>query len=392
MTHYRRIFGLIVALGCVSITHAVHAATLTLRAPQSVIPSDGTAVISLRLDSAGATVNAFEATLTYDPTVLELQQVTPDASFASLWIEPPHLVKPGVIAMTGGRPNGSVLLDAPLATMTFAPLHEGSASVSIVPAQSGVYLNDAQATAVPLTVTNATLALAGPLHLVSQPVSTTHPDAAAWSRFSTVIMQWSMYPTYEVSYLLSKDPAAVPSDAPAENVGSVTFPNLSDGVWYFSFKERIIGTPNWSPVMRRSLLIDATAPDPFRITSTRAYDGGAALLTFTAHDATSGIASYTVRIAERNWWMPWKDAVRTATVTNGTITLTNPSTTVWAEVTATDAAGNTRTVHWAGEHPRRTLALFVGFILLCVVLLTVIVGGISRVVRWMCRTSRKRRT
>ena len=365
--------------------HTTHASTLSATAPQAVVPADGLATVDVRLDSDGATVNALQATVHYDTSMLEFVSAQPDPSFVSLWTEPAHQVGPGVITMSGGKPNGAFLLDVPIAHLTFRPLKEGAAIVSIDTANSGVYQNDGDGTPTPLSVKSVTLALAGPLHVLAQPISLTHPQSTEWYAAKTFVATWTAFKGYEVTFQLSKDQLSNPDGAPDDNVGTTSYPNLSDGTWYFSFRERLIGTPTWGPVSRRTVLVDATSPEPFDVTSTRNQPGGVGLLSFTAHDATSGVVSYLVRITRKPWWNPW-DAKVTTVHANGVLALGDMSDIAEIDVTALDRAGNARTERWFGEHPRRNQLIFMGSLLIGAAVLAGLLLAVVLFTRRITRT------
>lgn len=353
---------IIIASAVACFARSAHASVMTLAAPQAVVPMDEMATVDLRLDSEGETVNALQAVVTYDASMLEFTGVSPDPSFITIWAESPRLKEPGTVVMSGGRPNGGFLLDVPIAHLTFKPLKEGAAALSITASDSGVYLNDGYGTPTALTVKPLTLAISGALNILAHPVSPSHPNQSDWSSERTFVVTWNIYRDFEVSFQLSRDQLANPDDTPDENVGTAAYPNLTDGVWYFTFKERQRGS-SWGSVYRRTVLVDGTAPEPFSVVSTRDTQGGTGLLSFNAYDPTSGVASYLVRIVTKPWWNPW-NATATTIRSNGVLDLGDPSDITEVDVTAIDRAGNGRTETWYGEHPRRNQLIFMASLLL----------------------------
>lgn len=380
----KRLLPCIVAAMVLWSARSAYASTLTIAAPQQAVPVDGMATVDVRLDSEGATVNAVQATVSYDASMLDFVSALPDPSFVSLWTESPRLVHPGIITMSGGKPNGGFLLEVPIAHLTFRPLKEGTADLSIVSSDSGVYLNDGYGTPTPLTVKPLTLAISGASHILAQPTSPSHGSQSDWSNTRTFIVAWSVFPEYEVSFQLSRDPLAIPDDTPDENIGIMTYPNLTDGVWYFTFKERARGS-SWESVYRRIVHIDATAPESFTLLSTRSQQGGTGLLSFHANDATSGVASYLVRITEKPWWNPWNAKVTTMRA-HGVLAFDDRSNITEVDVTALDRAGNARTEQWFGEHPRRNQLIFMASLLLGAAVLAGLLLAVVLLTRRVTRT------
>lgn len=390
MTAFQRItIALLIGLAASLAYRSVSAASLSVYAPVTVVPMDGVANVEVRMSSDNATVNAVDVTLRYDETKLQLLSVTPDASFVTIWAEQPRITAPGTIQFSGGRPDGSVTLDAPLAMIAFKPLKAGATTVDVQESASGVYLHDGYGTPAALATKPITLIITEPLNLLAQPTSSTHPDESLWYSNREFTVTWTTFESSEVTYALSRDPSAEPELNPSENDGSVSFPSLSDGVWYFTFRERQRGQERWSPILRRVVRIDGTPPAPFDVAMRRGEEGET-ILSFIAEDDTSGIASYRVRVTRSVWWRPWVTRT-TVEQTQETYVLPGTQDVTSVDVTAADNAGNLRPSRWNGPNHRRDQLILCGSLILSAALLAVGLFAIVRFTKAIGRGFRRKR-
>lgn len=317
------------------------AAELYPYSAETTVQNNGTATIELRLDSEGKIVNAVEATVRYDTKVLRLSGMSTGGSFISLWAESPKETAEGVIELAGGIPNGAVIKGGKLVTMTFEVIGLGSTVVRVSADGSGVYLDDGEGTKDPLRVDDITLT-AQSASFGPRVASPTMPFEERWYPANTFTAYWTVYPGTSVSYMISPDPQAVPDSVPEDNLGIVHFPNLIDGVWYFSIKE-LFGGDEWGTVTRRAVRIDTVSPEPFDVTVLD--DGGRTFVSFMATDRTSGVARYAARIERHRLLMPWRKLIEERTVTDP-FAVDDIRSISRITVYAYDAAGNRREATW----------------------------------------------
>jgi hypothetical protein len=133
----------------------------------------------------------------------------------------------------------------------------------------------------------------------------------------------------------------VPDDIPETVEGGSSYPNLADGIWYFSMKERLEGENGWSPVARYRILVDATAPEPFTVSRVRPTDETPWLASFSAVDTLSGIATYKVREeGPRFSWFPFYKTKHVTETTQLPYQLQDQNLYSRVVVVAVDQAGN----------------------------------------------------
>src|SRR3989344_1839945 len=94
--------------------------------------------------SAGQNINAVEATLKFDPSVVSVVSISKDGSAFSLWtVEPSFSNSAGTITFGGGSPS-PFSATSNLVNITFRALKAGSASVSFT--EASVLAADGQGT------------------------------------------------------------------------------------------------------------------------------------------------------------------------------------------------------------------------------------------------------
>jgi hypothetical protein len=352
-----------------------HAAELYPSVSVSSVSVGSTLNVDVRLDSEGQVVNAVEVGLVYPTSMLEFEQVSTGGSFVTLWTEPPRIVQPGMIQMSGGRPDGSVVVNGIIATVTFRVQQSGIATLIVQPSLSGVYLHDGHGTPASLSSKSLIVPLLEMLKLVSQPYSPTHPDSNVWYHNPDFLIQWSVFPYVNVSYQISRDPLVEADEVPDENKGAASFPSLQDGIWYFSFREQY-SSKQWSDILHFPIHIDTRPPEPFNVALVSDSQSPAQFFSFTATDATSGIAGYTVFVNRSTWWMPWQHRYEVLNTISPILAVPQVHTVTDVQVIARDLAGNEQGSQWnapAKIHQQRllTIVAIVAILMLCIILLIV---------------------
>jgi hypothetical protein len=283
---------------CLVTAHAASAAILyTMPEVQQVEPND-TLTLDVRLNSQNDTVNALQARVLYDPSAMEVLEVSKAGSFLVLWTEEPKVdAKVGVVTFSGGTPNGSYVVNGRLVTITFRSKQLGSTNVLFDAGTSGVYRNDGFGTKVALTVKPATVnvALTGRSLAINSP---SHPDPNVWYAKSFLQFDWNATPEALYAYLLTDDAtAALPDVRFGARLRDAMYSNVNDGAYTFVLQERL---PNdsWGTPVRRRVLVDTKPPEVFAPQLTRDVVPGKLVLIFAAHDATSGVVRYRVQEGE----------------------------------------------------------------------------------------------
>lgn len=313
--------------------------TTALAADLVISPGTGsyspgqTFTATIRAVPDGDNINAVEASLEFDESVLSVVSVSKDGSAFSLWTtEPTFSNTNGTISFGGGSPT-PFTTTSNILSITFRTLSEGSGSVSF--SEASVLAADGRGTDVYNNSTPATYAVAGtttpPPTPTPPPTTTPTPesddsgdeeaiifgdpprppeigsqtflDPDVWYDSTDGLFTWTLpFDVNAVAIEISDDPENRPEENeeaiydPAIEEFVVNKENVSDGVQYVSinFQNQV----GWGAVTNRKLQIDTTPPEPFAINvRTGTTPSSFPLLTFEAEDKTSGIESYEMTIA-----------------------------------------------------------------------------------------------
>ncbi len=353
---------------------AVQAADVLLSPSTGSYASGQTFTATIQVDPAGDSVNAVEAQLSFDPSILSVVSLSKTGSVFSLWTtEPTFSNTAGTIDFGGGSPTpfssrSNVLI------ITFRAVTEGTATVEF--ASASALAADGRGTDVlnaavsgSYTITAATTPQ--PQEPVETPTEqpdepTNEPDDATiafgeppraptvgsqnfidpdtWYATNTALFAWELpFDITAVAIEMASSASHVPAESgdrvfepPVEEI-QLTHNDLRDGVQYLSVRfENQVG---WGAVTNRKIQVDTVAPEPFEISvQTGNRSTAFPLLTFKAKDVTSGIERYELVIAGGEPVIVTPDEAELGyllgELEDGTYTVT---------VTAIDRAGNKQT-------------------------------------------------
>lgn len=372
MDRIKPLLFLAVGLFALITAQSAHAATaiVTLAGPAGMIRTGDVFPVEVRVDSNGAFINAVEATIQYSPAAVTIERVGREESPLTLWPEEPTIdTRAGTVRFTGGRPGGFLASHAVVATLYVRATGGSTAILTPDVAKTALYLNDGLGTRMAVDIVPSNLTITDSLVQGITLSSTTHPTTDFWSASGNIVVQWTPKEGATYSYILDTNIATVPDESPEPVVGERRYEQLADGVYYFTIKERN-ADGSWSAVMQRRFLIDSTPPEQFSITPLDPKTvSGAALISWAASDATSGIAAYTLKVNGR---------------IEGAVTSPLALRPVWRgktlTVTAKDQSGNERSALW--KYPATTpfslslrdrIGLFVGILVGAAVLMALAV-------------------
>jgi hypothetical protein len=306
----------------------------------SVAPGK-TEIFSILLDTEGESVNALQLTVTYPKELIDIVSVDQARSPFTLTVESPTIdAQRGTVSLVAGLPGGTVISNAPVMTLVVRGKTRGEDTVGIDLALSSLALADGNGTRVPLVGKATKIVVKDGDPLVPVLRSSSHPDQTRWYSERTFTVSWEQRKAF-YSVLLSPNSEAVPDDIPETVEGGSSYPNLADGIWYFSMKERLEGENGWSPVARYRILVDATAPEPFTVSRVRPTDETPWLASFSAVDTLSGIATYKVREeGPRFSWFPFYKTKHVTETTQLPYQLQDQNLYSRVVVVAVDQAGN----------------------------------------------------
>jgi len=284
------------------------AATLYLLPQSQTIYQDDTFIVEVRLDTEGKEINAVEADLKFPSDLIEIIDFSKGGSILTLWVKEPSIkqAKQEEISFIGGIPqgfNGKGLISK----ITFFGKRIGGAEVSFK-IDSKVLLNDGKGTRAELSF------LEGNYEVIEKPEnlpiisSSSHPDQNKWFKSNTFHVHWDLIEGAEYSYLLSKDPLAEPDNVPDRPegeliwIGDMEYPNLEDGIYYFSLKQKL-PEEVWLESGSYRVMIDATRPEKFKpeIGKDPSIFEGKYFLSFSTTDKMSGIEYFEVKEGKKDF-------------------------------------------------------------------------------------------
>ncbi len=304
MRHFAFIF-LIITAG-VTVGRSAGAAVVSLSPPALTIARGETVPVQVVVDTEGESINVIQGAVTYPTELVDIVEVRRGSSILTLWPEPPTVDHArGVVRFVGGVPNGRIARDAEVLTLLVAGQHSGSGLMSFDTSQSTVLLNDGAATPTPVSGLPVPLTVSARTYAAPTLLSDTHPDQTRWLPDRDFRVRWTVYPRMDYSFQLSPERTAEPDDRPDDTTGEMFYPALTDGIWYFTLKERLVGG-SWSEVARYRVMIDASPPRLTHSEIIRDEPSGEWLFVFGADDVPSGIERLEVKLVRpSSRWYPF---------------------------------------------------------------------------------------
>lgn len=325
-----RALAILAVLSAYAWFYSVSWAAEVLVSPSTGTYSSGqTFTAAVRVNPQGKSVNAVEATLTFDTSKLSVVSVSKTGSVFSLWTtEPTFSNSAGTIQFGGGSPT-PFSSQSTLVTITFRAVAEGTVDVTVKEASvlaadglgtdvlsgtgKGTYTISTAAKpetpATPETTAetpteeggNDAAITFGDPPLAPEITSKTFADSEVWYATSSGLFSWEI--PFDVN-LMTADVSMKFDDEPKTEYKPpvpelfLTDAELSDGVQFLHvrFKNQV----GWGATAHRKIMIDATAPEKFTV-NVRAGNSASAfpVLVFEAKDPTSGIDHYELTVADR---------------------------------------------------------------------------------------------
>lgn len=361
------VFALVV-LFAYYLTPSAFAADVLLTPSTGSYNTGQTFTATIQVNPDGDSVNAVEASLSFNTSVLSVVSVSKTGSIFSLWTtEPAFSNTAGTITFGGGSPT-PFSTRSNLLTVTFRANAAGTGAVSftdasalaadglgtdvlenspgasytigaaaVTPAPTPTpVVEPTEATPPPSTSDDVTIAFGDPPR-APEVGSQAFLDPDMWYNTTEGVFTWEL--PFDVNGMRlelatsSDNQPSTEIDPPVEEF-SVTADILSDGIQYLSvqFKNQV----GWGAVTNRQIKIDTTAPEAFAIkVQAGTTPSSFPLLIFDAQDKTSGISRYELTIAGREPVDVTPDEARLGYLLGGLIDGTYTVT-----VIAYDMAGN----------------------------------------------------
>ncbi len=280
--------------------------------------------VSIKIDSAGETINAAQAKLKFSPNIMEIKSISKDGSIFNFWLQEPKLSNTdGTIEFIGGTPSGFSGSSLQVLKIIFTAKGIGQSDISFI---------DASITAADGSGTNILSKSNGANLVISSVSSVPKPESAPIATPTPITRKptqaTGLPATPDVSISLYPNPAnwynfvsqftpswKLPSDISGLNTALNTNPNFTvppvseglfesetfpaitkDGIYYFHI--RFQNNKGWGPTAHYRIAVDSQPPVPFKIDvkTGLASDDPSPKLSFNVADSLSGIDRYEVVI------------------------------------------------------------------------------------------------
>ena len=270
--------------------------------------------VKIIVDSGTTDVNAAEATVTFDASILSVKSVSKEDSSFTLWTtEPTSSNIKGTIELGGGSPS-SFSGSKTILTVIFEAKKEGSTEVvisegSVVSPSAGfadILSEKKGATFIigagSITQPDPVVPIitkpepAGPAPDAPVLSSSVFKDPDKWYATTTATFTWQLlYDISAVKLLVDDKETSVPSVLYEPAVSSKTLTDMKEGESYFHIMFR--NKAGWGVPTHHRLRIDVTAPKAFVLTGNQ--DNSLVqdiVLRFSAEDELSGVEYYKIVI------------------------------------------------------------------------------------------------
>jgi hypothetical protein len=262
---------------------------------------------------AGESINAISASISFDPSQLELISISQTHSIITMWASPPSFSnQAGTADLEGIIPNpGFMGQNGIVATLNFKVLSAGSTQLLFT--QASVLANDGLGTNVLTSAPSKSVYIGVgaasnsstndqvPPGAPSAPViiSPTNPDPTKWYATSSPSFSWTVPPDVTAVRLrYDSAPIAVPSVAYSPAISSKTLSKIPDGIYYFHAQFK--NANGWGAIANFKFSIDTVPPTPFQIIEAHPDNvtDPRPILLFNTTDALSGMDHYDVKVGD----------------------------------------------------------------------------------------------
>ncbi len=277
--------------------YKVSAATLSVSPASGTFTVGSTFDVSVYLNTENQSVNAINTALSFPPDKLQLVSPSTGKSVIGVWTAQPSVNnQAGKVVLEGGVPGGIKAGNGLVTTLTFRVKSVGTATLRFLD-DSKVLLHDGKGTDVLSNTSSGIYQLVLPPPAGPIVVSQTHPDQTLWYSGKTVALSWSAEEKVSgYSYEISQDPAGIPDDTQDSDKNSVTYRNISDGIYYFHIKA--LNGGSWGGTTHFAIKIDADPPAdfPLKVIPSARTVRKQPIFEFQTTDKSSGINHYELKL------------------------------------------------------------------------------------------------
>ncbi len=318
------LIGIFVLVGFVLSFSVARAATLYLAPSSGTYNVGSNFSVIIKTNTAGASINASEGTLVFNPNELSVISLSKSGSIFNLWVQEPEfsnalgtvnfsgiILNPGFNGASGTLltvnvkakspgstqmvlSSGAVLANDGNGTNVLSALNGGSYTLRVTSAVPQVAPETAPTPAQPSSSAN----FGGGLTITSP----THPDSSKWYSNSSPLFKWDISSgVREVIMVLSKRANSPPIVSYKPPISEKTLTDLEDGGWYLNGRFRT--SAGLGPVTSFRFNIDTKPPADFNITRLDTNDttNPRPQLLFQSSDAASGIDKYQIKVGDSGW-------------------------------------------------------------------------------------------
>jgi len=289
------------------------------------------------INTEGVPINNADAVINFPTGLLDVVSVNRSQSIFSLWVEEPSFSNSaGTISFNGGLPTpGYTGATGKVITIVFRVRNSGVASLEF--SSGAVRANDGYGTDILQTKSQAQYNLITEDKPVQEPppsvlgvpqaplvTSLTHPDSDGWYPRNTATFNWPLNDGITSARLLvGKLRVAQPSVVYSPPINTKTIEDFADGVWYFHAQLR--NDSGWGGITHFKFQVDTKGPERFDIRLEDRDDPAdpKVRMTFDAHDETSGIDHYEIKVGgiDTVWTDDGSSVFETPPLEPGTYTL-----------------------------------------------------------------------
>jgi hypothetical protein len=261
--------------------------------------------VEVKVDTAGAPVNAAQATIYFPLDKLEVLNISKESSIFNLWSEEPEFSNSsGKISFSGGTPHPGFLGTGNIITINFKSKKEGMANLALGEGQ--VLADDGKGTNILVFLKEAKYfiqeARVLPEAELPQILCLTHPQEKDWYNNNNPHFQWELGTEITgTSFILDHNPDTMPDTVSEGKIQSKIYEKIDDGIWYFHL--RLENGIDWSKSAHYKIQVDTYPPYPFEVIIDNAGDSTNPRpnLYFETDDDSSGISCYKLKIGEESF-------------------------------------------------------------------------------------------
>lgn len=265
----------------------------------------GTFDVSVFVNTGNNNINSVGVDLRFDPKKLQIANPTTGRSFISVWVaQPTYSNIAGTASFQGGIPSPGIKTSAGLvSTITFRAIAPGTTNIYFAES-SRVLLNDGMGTDVLNSMGRGVYELKIPPPGGPIVFSPTHPDQNQWYRNNNPNFFWETEETVtDFSYVIDDNFSTIPDNISEGNQTSVSYSDLTDGIWYFHIKAKT--GDSWGGVSHYVAQIDTTPPAAFNVDfepklRSQVFTSREPIISFVTTDALSGISHYELKAVNFN--------------------------------------------------------------------------------------------